>query len=988
MNDRGPRPHGGIKMKRFVQSIREHSIEYGSIPFWSWNDKLEPAELRRQINVMHDLGMKGFFMHARGGLETEYLSEEWYDCIRACVDEAEKLGMEAWSYDENGWPSGFAGGILLKDKANWATFVKYETFSEFPTDENVLGVYVIQDDKCRRVTAPEAGVTEYGAVIQGWDESYVDTMDAEITRKFIVETHEEYKKKVGFSKAMPGFFTDEPQYYRWATPWSNKMPKEFAARYGYDVIDRLAALFVDFEGAEEFRWDYYRLCHELFTNNFIKVIYDWCEENDCQLTGHAVEESFLAGQMWCCGGVMPFYQYEHIPGIDYLGRGIDSDISPRQLGSACAQLGKKQAISEMYGCCGWDVSPNELKRIAELQYVNGVNMMCQHLYPYSIRGQRKNDYPCHYSEHLPWQKALAQFDNYFNHLGYVLSRGEEQAHVLVIHPIHSAYLTYKRKEDGESVRELQNDLYALNRLLSENQIPYHFGDEWMMADMASVEGDKIKVGLCTYDHVVIPAMDTLDDTTVELLKKYIANGGKVYLFGKAPTRINGRKADMSWLQANCTFEEISATADAVIRMDGKNVPQLRQMTRKTEDGRIIFVTNLTGDRLEKVDVTLHNCKGICMLDMNNLHYHMLPTKIDENGDCTATLIFEDSESYVLIEAEGPVKPCSAVSRNVMRPAIPLDKGFKLTKKPENMMTLDYAEISYDGVNYEKARPVIQIKDMLLRAKYRGELYLKFAFEIDELPASLKVAAEPLAYKSVTVNGAPVELNGPWWLDRSFVTADIAAHMKTGRNEIVLQIDYFQRDYVYYVLYGGVSESLRNCLNFDVEIENIYLFGNFCVKTDNARMTPAENSAFCYDGKFSLVSQKDEIDMSNIVLDGYPFFGGAIEAETTYNYAPGGAAELYVNGRYAVCDVKVNGIPVGRLMFKRHMDLKKFLKEGENTIALKIYNANRNLLGPHHFANPEPLSVGPTTFTLENQWNGEECPNFRERYAFVRFGIDC
>ena len=80
-------------MQHFVEDIKKNALEYGSIPFWSWNDKLEEEELRRQINVMHDMGMKGFFMHARGGLETEYLSEEWYDCIRACVDEAKKLGM-------------------------------------------------------------------------------------------------------------------------------------------------------------------------------------------------------------------------------------------------------------------------------------------------------------------------------------------------------------------------------------------------------------------------------------------------------------------------------------------------------------------------------------------------------------------------------------------------------------------------------------------------------------------------------------------------------------------------------------------------------------------------------------------------------------------------------------------------------------------------------------------------------------------------------
>jgi hypothetical protein len=73
---------------------------YRGKPFWSWNGVLEIEELIRQIHVMKEMGFGGFFMHSRTGLETEYLGEEWYKCINACADEAEKLGMEAWLYDE------------------------------------------------------------------------------------------------------------------------------------------------------------------------------------------------------------------------------------------------------------------------------------------------------------------------------------------------------------------------------------------------------------------------------------------------------------------------------------------------------------------------------------------------------------------------------------------------------------------------------------------------------------------------------------------------------------------------------------------------------------------------------------------------------------------------------------------------------------------------------------------------------------------------
>ncbi|MBR4873461.1 MAG: glycoside hydrolase, partial [Clostridia bacterium] len=127
-------------IKKLIEDVSKNAITHGSLPFWSWNDKLEENELRRQIRNMHDLEMQGFFMHARGGLETEYMSDEWYDAINVCIDEARKLGMEAWSYDENGWPSGFAGGKLLEDPQNFARFLICKEQSEYP-DGDVLAVY-------------------------------------------------------------------------------------------------------------------------------------------------------------------------------------------------------------------------------------------------------------------------------------------------------------------------------------------------------------------------------------------------------------------------------------------------------------------------------------------------------------------------------------------------------------------------------------------------------------------------------------------------------------------------------------------------------------------------------------------------------------------------------------------------------------------------------------------------------------------------------
>ncbi|MBO5149958.1 MAG: hypothetical protein J6B66_06980, partial [Anaerotignum sp.] len=47
-------------------------------PFWSWNGELREDEVRRQINIMKEMGLGGYFMHSRAGLITEYLGDEWF----------------------------------------------------------------------------------------------------------------------------------------------------------------------------------------------------------------------------------------------------------------------------------------------------------------------------------------------------------------------------------------------------------------------------------------------------------------------------------------------------------------------------------------------------------------------------------------------------------------------------------------------------------------------------------------------------------------------------------------------------------------------------------------------------------------------------------------------------------------------------------------------------------------------------------------------
>ena len=120
------------------------SSPYRGKPFWAWNGPLAAEELRRQIRVFKGMGLGGGFMHSRVGLATPYLSEEWFDLIRACADESRKNDMEAWLYDEDRWPSGAAGGLVTKDPEYRQRYLRMTIADPgtFETTGEELGVFL------------------------------------------------------------------------------------------------------------------------------------------------------------------------------------------------------------------------------------------------------------------------------------------------------------------------------------------------------------------------------------------------------------------------------------------------------------------------------------------------------------------------------------------------------------------------------------------------------------------------------------------------------------------------------------------------------------------------------------------------------------------------------------------------------------------------------------------------------------------------------
>ena len=97
-----------------IKLFKNPTSEYRGTPFWAWNCKMDAQMLGEQIDALKEMGFGGFHMHSRVGMAMPYLGREFMELVRFCTDKAKSEDMLSYLYDEDKWPSGFAGGYVTK----------------------------------------------------------------------------------------------------------------------------------------------------------------------------------------------------------------------------------------------------------------------------------------------------------------------------------------------------------------------------------------------------------------------------------------------------------------------------------------------------------------------------------------------------------------------------------------------------------------------------------------------------------------------------------------------------------------------------------------------------------------------------------------------------------------------------------------------------------------------------------------------------------
>jgi hypothetical protein len=144
-----------------LESFVSPPVSYRPAPFLVFNDDHEgeagAARITRMLEDYRQVGYGGAFLHPRPGLITEYLSPHWFALIGHAVRECRRLGLVAYLYDENSYPSGVAGGHVPARVPEARTQYVTPVFGDHPEDipDRRLAMYLWIDDRPGQRVEPE-----------------------------------------------------------------------------------------------------------------------------------------------------------------------------------------------------------------------------------------------------------------------------------------------------------------------------------------------------------------------------------------------------------------------------------------------------------------------------------------------------------------------------------------------------------------------------------------------------------------------------------------------------------------------------------------------------------------------------------------------------------------------------------------------------------------------------------------------------------------
>ncbi len=536
---------GSKQSQNFAFQFRNPPAEYRPLQIIHGFDNLGKDEgtIRKRLEELKALGVGGLVVNV--SFRDYMRSEEQWRVFLTGLQIAEELGFVLWLYDEEGYPSGAAGGLVLERNPDFEAIglvrisengkVRYEVRRMYEGTHCTENVY-----KKRR---------------------YINIISPKAVRAFIEITHDEYARRIpNIGKRIKAIFTDEPSlvttYIRPpegalpAIPWVEDLPQEFKRRKGYDLTPHIESLFRDVGDYQRVRCDFYDVVAQLVAERYFGQIQDWCRKNGIASSGHLLAEERLLWHAMYYGDLMACLKRMDIPGIDMLTsdpRTIVLGLSflvPKLASSAAHLVGIYETMSEtsdyVQRMGAWGGQKRrawlpEMKATAAIQFLLGINTITSYYaHPFGNE-QERSDY--------------AHYCAYVGRLGVMLRNAQHLCDVAVLYPITGIWanfypttLSMYQPHPSKRLNEIDDHFAHLCRLLLQHQIDYDIVDERAIQE-AKVERGRFRIAKETYKVLIVPTTDAIRLATLKKIAELKRQGVLVIAIGETPKFAASRSED-------------------------------------------------------------------------------------------------------------------------------------------------------------------------------------------------------------------------------------------------------------------------------------------------------------------------------------------------------------------------------------------------------------------------------------------------------------
>jgi hypothetical protein len=623
-------------------AYRHLSIIHNFLPGYSFSFQLDNGTnenmtsdtrqaLRQRLSGIRDRGFGGVVANVMGPGYLE--NEEAWSVFLMGVDEAIKLGMRVWIYDEEGYPSGAAGGIVLRDHPEyeaqgltrlaaefdagpielrppqgWLNVVRAEAICEGQAAPLDVASHVAADGWLRFEAPAKCLVQRFDArrAFEGTHATqnvfairrYVNLLQRDAVDYFFKVTAEEYIRRLGDDlRNIEAVFTDEPSFMCNYFPelpesiknvrvqdeperpfdrlpmivWEATLPEKFAKRWGYDLVPEINRMF---EGASprdlRVRHDFGQLVSEIYCDAFFASQQAKLEPLGIQFSGHVLAEEDLPHHASAQGNVIADLKEMGIPGIDSLNAVAEEILDGLQL-MTC-----KYGSSAAHAARRTQVMSESSDWVQQC-LANGTNTL-QRQGAVAVQmalGVTTITSYFNWKDTDPAEHRAVM--DYWARLATVLRNSTHVAGVAVLYPIRTSWAYYKPMDcvlDGnlldEPLRSLDANLHRIARRVLRTGMDFDFVDTRDLIN-ADVSGGKIRVGDESYPILVIPPGALMCPKDIERTEQFVANGGFLLAFEPC---------------SDFALPEIASPPDGHDVSEGKSPAQLIEQLAARWPGRV------------------------------------------------------------------------------------------------------------------------------------------------------------------------------------------------------------------------------------------------------------------------------------------------------------------------------------------------------------------------------------------------------------------